>query len=187
MNLSRYPTQVFWSDEDEGFIALASDLPGCSAFGATRAEALDELQDAMTAWVSAAEAAGNPVPLPSRLPSPSSHSGKTLVRMSKSLHAELAQEADSEGVSLNSHICFILASRRKTSVQHSSYWNGVTTLDYVNLRTAVRSIYTWSLYDSAVTSFITRYSKATGIPVEFTSKSGMIVVPDVTQEHDQAV
>jgi predicted RNase H-like HicB family nuclease len=32
----RYPAQVFWSDADNGFIALAPDLPGCSAFGVRR-------------------------------------------------------------------------------------------------------------------------------------------------------
>jgi hypothetical protein len=40
----RYPANVFWSEEDEGFIALAPDLPGCTAFGASQAEALDELK-----------------------------------------------------------------------------------------------------------------------------------------------
>jgi predicted RNase H-like HicB family nuclease len=63
---SRYPAQVFWSDEDEGFIAIALDLPGCSAFGETQQEALQELQTAIEAWIESAEAAGNPVPEPSR-------------------------------------------------------------------------------------------------------------------------
>ena len=36
-----YLLEVFWSNEDEGFIAIAPDLPGCSAWGATEAEALD--------------------------------------------------------------------------------------------------------------------------------------------------
>ena len=40
----RYPANVFWSEEDEGFIALAPDLPGCTAFGASQAKALDELK-----------------------------------------------------------------------------------------------------------------------------------------------
>lgn len=50
---------IFWSDEDQGYIALAIHLPGCSAFGDTREEAVAELVDAMTAWRQAAQAAGN--------------------------------------------------------------------------------------------------------------------------------
>jgi predicted RNase H-like HicB family nuclease len=63
---SRYPAKVFWSDEDEGFIAEAIDLPGCSAFGETQSEAIAELQDAIRAWIAAATAAGNQVPQPRR-------------------------------------------------------------------------------------------------------------------------
>ena len=44
---SRYPAYSFWSVEDDRFIALALDLPGCSAFGTTQAEALSELQSAI--------------------------------------------------------------------------------------------------------------------------------------------
>jgi predicted RNase H-like HicB family nuclease len=65
-----YPAEVFWSDEDEGFIALAPDLPGCSAFGETKSEALQELDEAIDAWIEAARAAGNPVPEPTPLPQP---------------------------------------------------------------------------------------------------------------------
>ena len=32
MDTPHYPSEVFWSDENEGFIALAPDLPCCSAF-----------------------------------------------------------------------------------------------------------------------------------------------------------
>ncbi|MDZ4791671.1 MAG: type II toxin-antitoxin system HicB family antitoxin [Hyphomicrobiales bacterium] len=66
----RYPVQVFWSDEDEGFIAIVPDLPGCSAFGETQHDALTEAQDAIAAWVEAMTAAGNPVPAPSSIPQP---------------------------------------------------------------------------------------------------------------------
>ena len=59
---SRYPAYIFWSVEDEGFIALAPDPPGCSAFGTT---ALRELQTAITAWRKAAAKAGHPIPSPS--------------------------------------------------------------------------------------------------------------------------
>ncbi|MFL5213269.1 MAG: type II toxin-antitoxin system HicB family antitoxin [Microvirga sp.] len=66
IDTSRYPARVFWSDEDEGFIAEAIDLPGCSAFGDTQSEAIIELQNAIKAWIEAATAAGNAIPPPRR-------------------------------------------------------------------------------------------------------------------------
>lgn len=104
-----YPTEVFWSEEDEGFIAIVPDLPGCSAYGETRQEALDSLDDGIEAWIEAAEAAGNPVPSPStRSGAVSRYSGRLLVRMPRTLHATLAKEADQEGVSLNQYVVFLL-------------------------------------------------------------------------------
>ena len=55
----RYPAQVFWNEDDKGFIAVVPDLPGCSALGQTQQEALHELQDAIQAWIETAQAAGN--------------------------------------------------------------------------------------------------------------------------------
>ena len=107
---NRYPAHVFWSENDKGFIAIASDLPGCSAFGDTQQAALSELQDAIAAWIEAARAAGNPVPEPSAPASDHHHSGKVLVRMPRRLHAELAQAAKREDVSLNQYIVYLLSS-----------------------------------------------------------------------------
>ena len=76
--VSRYPKQVFWSDQDEGFVAIASDLPGCSAFGDTEQKAILELDDAIFAWILAAKAAGNAVPAPSR-PAESRQFGEKLL------------------------------------------------------------------------------------------------------------
>lgn len=60
-----YLVEVFWSDDDDGYIAIAPDLPGCSAFHAhDRALAVNELEDAMDAWLDAQLAAGNPIPSP---------------------------------------------------------------------------------------------------------------------------
>jgi predicted RNase H-like HicB family nuclease len=53
---------VFWSEEDDGFIARAIHLPGCSAIGKTESEAVLELGSAIVAWIQAARAAGNPIP-----------------------------------------------------------------------------------------------------------------------------
>ena len=104
----RYPIEVFWSDEDEGFIARAPDLPGCSAWGASEAEALSELRIAIVAWIDAARAAGNTVPEPSLPPAASQFSGKFLVRIPKRLHADLSRAAQAEGVSLNQYVLYLL-------------------------------------------------------------------------------
>lgn len=58
----RYPMQLQCSPDDAGWIATFPDLPGCSAWGATKAEALNESHAAALAWLEACKAAGNPVP-----------------------------------------------------------------------------------------------------------------------------
>jgi predicted RNase H-like HicB family nuclease len=59
-----YHINIFFSEEDGGYIADIPDLPMCSAFGATPAEALPEAQKAKGAWLEAAKAEGKPVPSP---------------------------------------------------------------------------------------------------------------------------
>jgi predicted RNase H-like HicB family nuclease len=59
-----YHANVFHSDEDGGYIADIPDLDACSAFGATAAEALAEVEKAKEAWLAAARAAGKPIPEP---------------------------------------------------------------------------------------------------------------------------
>jgi predicted RNase H-like HicB family nuclease len=108
--VNRYPAQVFWSKEDEGFIAVAPDLPGCSAFGESQEEALGELQDAIAAWIEAAQSAGNRIPEPSEPARDVEYSGKVLVRMPRELHGQLASLAKSENVSLNHYIVYLLTS-----------------------------------------------------------------------------
>ena len=109
--LSRYPIEVFYSEEDGGFIAIAKDLPGCSAFGKTQAKAVAEIQDAIKAWQEATKAAGNPVPEPSRPAEDESlPSGKILVRVPRTLHASLIECAKKESVSLNQHLVSVLSA-----------------------------------------------------------------------------
>ncbi|HWE38496.1 MAG TPA: type II toxin-antitoxin system HicB family antitoxin [Isosphaeraceae bacterium] len=55
---------LFFSDEDGGYIADIPDLEACSAFGATPQEALAQLLVAKAAWIEAAREAGKPVPPP---------------------------------------------------------------------------------------------------------------------------
>ena len=63
-NVNHYPLEVSWSEEDEGYIAEAPDLPGCSAFGRDKGEAVAEAQDAIASWLEAAKAAGREIPQP---------------------------------------------------------------------------------------------------------------------------
>ena len=59
-----YHINVFYSGDDEGYIADIPDLPHCSAFGATPEEALREVLQAKEAWLEAARGSGKPVPAP---------------------------------------------------------------------------------------------------------------------------
>lgn len=59
-----YHVNVFYSEEDGGYIADIPDLKCCSAFGATPLEALREVQKAKRAWLAAAKAARKPIPKP---------------------------------------------------------------------------------------------------------------------------
>ncbi len=63
-----YHINIFFSDEDEGYIADIPDLSYCSAFGETPEEALTEVLRAKAVWIEAAKAEGKPVPLPSFRP-----------------------------------------------------------------------------------------------------------------------
>ena len=59
-----YHINIFYSDEDGGYIADIPDLTSCSAFGATAADALREVEIAKEAWLTAAKATGKPIPAP---------------------------------------------------------------------------------------------------------------------------
>ena len=65
MNKPFYPAIVFYSAEDEGYIAKAVDLKGCSAFGETPEQALKELETAVELWLSVAENDHAEIPAPS--------------------------------------------------------------------------------------------------------------------------
>jgi len=59
-----YHINVFYSEEDKGYIADIPDLKQCSAFGETPEEAVREVLIAKDAWLQAARAAGKPIPRP---------------------------------------------------------------------------------------------------------------------------
>lgn len=60
-----YPIDVFWSSEDDAWVANVPDLVYCSALGDTPHEAVAEVEAAIEAWLEAARAAGRQIPPPS--------------------------------------------------------------------------------------------------------------------------
>jgi len=101
------PYHIAIAREGEAWTARVDELRGCEARGATYEEAARGIRVAMEEWISDALRNGREVPEPR---APSSHSGKLMLRMPQSLHAELARAADREEVSLNQFITSSLAS-----------------------------------------------------------------------------
>ena len=63
-----YHINVFYSEEDEGYIADVPDLVHCSAFGDSPEEALQEVLKAKEAWIQTAKSSNKPVPPPTYRP-----------------------------------------------------------------------------------------------------------------------
>jgi predicted RNase H-like HicB family nuclease len=63
-----YHINIFYSNEDEGYIADIPDLKYCSAFGETAEEALSEVLVAKQAWLEVATAEGKTIPEPKYRP-----------------------------------------------------------------------------------------------------------------------
>ena len=63
-----YHINIFYSEEDEGYIADIPDLSHCSAFGESPERALEEVLEAKEAWIEAARANSKAVPEPQYRP-----------------------------------------------------------------------------------------------------------------------
>jgi predicted RNase H-like HicB family nuclease len=61
-----YAIEIFYSIEDEGYIAVVPELPGCSAFGRSKEEALKEVEIAMSLWLETAKEIGRDIPTPQK-------------------------------------------------------------------------------------------------------------------------
>ena len=66
--MKNYHINIFYSEEDGGYIADIPDLKVCSAFGETPAEALVEVQLAKQAWLETARQENKPIPEPKYRP-----------------------------------------------------------------------------------------------------------------------
>lgn len=62
--MSKYAIEIFYSEEDEGYIAVVPKLPGCSAYGETEEKALEEVKTAIELWLEVAEKENRKIPQP---------------------------------------------------------------------------------------------------------------------------
>jgi predicted RNase H-like HicB family nuclease len=62
--MNKYEVIIYWSVEDQAFVAEVPELPGCAAHGATQEAALASAQEAIALWIETAREFGDPIPEP---------------------------------------------------------------------------------------------------------------------------
>ena len=62
--MHKYEIIIYWSNDDQVFIAEVPELPGCAAHGRTPSEALANCQEAITLWLDTSKEFGREIPEP---------------------------------------------------------------------------------------------------------------------------
>lgn len=62
--MNKFEIILYWSNEDQAFIAEVPELPGCAADGTTRQEALANVEVVISEWLETARELGRPIPEP---------------------------------------------------------------------------------------------------------------------------
>ena len=62
--MSKYEVIIYWSKEDDAYVAEVPQLAGCAAHGETQEEALRNAQDAIALWIETATEFSDPIPEP---------------------------------------------------------------------------------------------------------------------------
>ena len=62
--MNKYEAIIYWSSEDNAFVAEVPELPGCAAHGPTQEAALAQAQKAIQLWIETATEFGDPIPEP---------------------------------------------------------------------------------------------------------------------------
>ena len=60
----KYETIIYWSEEDQVYLAEVPELPGCIAPGDSYESALANAKDAIQLWIDTAKEFGDPIPEP---------------------------------------------------------------------------------------------------------------------------
>ncbi len=62
--MHKYEIIIYWSNEDNAFVAVAPELRGCMAHGSTQEQALGNVREAIELWLETAKEFGDPIPVP---------------------------------------------------------------------------------------------------------------------------
>jgi predicted RNase H-like HicB family nuclease len=62
--MTRYEIIIYWSDEDQSFLAEVTELPGCMSDGKTYQEAVQNVEVIISEWIETARELGRPIPEP---------------------------------------------------------------------------------------------------------------------------
>ena len=104
-------------DLDEGGYAVNwPELPGCVTCGETLEQAVRNAEDAKYTWLETAIEEGTEIPEPMNL---DDYSGQFKLRLPKSLHRTLSEQASAEGISMNQYCFYLLAmnsARQKSGI-----------------------------------------------------------------------
>lgn len=106
--IARPYSRILVPDSSGRYFAEILEFPGCFSEGNTPGQAMDNLNEAMEAWIEAALDSGQAIPDPIAT---AGYSGRVLLRLPKSLHREAARRAEMDGVSLNQFLVTAIAAR----------------------------------------------------------------------------
>ncbi len=137
----KYSINLAWSDEDNCYLATIPEFPGLMTHGDTPGEAVAEAEVVAKGFIEIYKEDGDPVPEPIKA---REYSGNLRIRIPKSLHHSLTVEAYNEGVSLNSHIMYLL------SVQSSISQTAKTVAEEVQRSFSEKAVF-WAPYQNATT------------------------------------
>lgn len=101
-----YRMEIIPDPDEGGYVISYPDLPGCLSIADTMAEALEKGEDAKKAWFKAAIEDHAEIRMPSQL---ETYSGQFKLRIPKSLHRQLAEQAKAEGISMNQYCVYLLS------------------------------------------------------------------------------
>ena len=101
-----YRMEIVPDTDEGGFVVSFPELPGCLSSGQTIEEAVKNAEDAKKEWFTAALEEGYTINEPQEL---EKYSGQFKLRIPKSLHKQIAQQAKNEGISMNQYCVYLLS------------------------------------------------------------------------------